>query len=69
MGQRISTFAHIKLTAHILFAGHADFLQDKKVILLESAPEKKNFKLSERFSNRTCAISPSTVSLFQSEYK
>lgn len=47
--------------------GHTDFLQDKKIILLESAPEKKDFKLSERYSNRTCAISPATVGLFQSE--
>lgn len=47
--------------------GHTDFLQDKKIILLESAPEKKNFELSERYSNRTCAISPATVGLFQSE--
>lgn len=47
--------------------GHTDFLQDKKIILLESAPEKKNFELGERYSNRTCAISPATVGLFQSE--
>lgn len=53
-------------TAMACALGHADYLQDKKIILLESAPEKKNFKLSERFSNRTCAISPATVSLFQS---
>lgn len=50
-----------------MVVGHTDFLQDKKIILLESAPEKKDFKLTERYSNRTCAISPSTVGLFQSE--
>lgn len=50
-----------------MVVGHTDFLQDKKIILLESAPEKKEFKLSERYSNRTCAISPATVGLFQSE--
>lgn len=50
-----------------MVVGHTDFLQDKKIILLESAPEKKDFKLSECYSNRTCAISPATVGLFQSE--
>lgn len=52
-------------TAMACALGHTDFLQDKKIILLESAPEKKDFKLSERYSNRTCAISPATVGLFQ----
>ena len=45
------------------FSGKEDFLRDKKIVLLESSPDKK-YVLSESYSNRTCAISPATVSLF-----
>lgn len=43
--------------------GKEEFLKHKKIVLLESAPEKK-YVLPETFSNRTCALSPATVKLF-----
>ncbi|XP_046372981.2 ubiquinone biosynthesis monooxygenase COQ6, mitochondrial-like [Haliotis rufescens] len=39
---------------------------DKKVILLEAAPDKGKFILQEKYSNRTCALSPATVNFFNS---
>lgn len=42
--------------------GKEGFLHGKKIVLLESASEKK-FDLPAEYSNRTCALSPATVNL------
>ncbi|KAL8580732.1 hypothetical protein ACOMHN_018404 [Nucella lapillus] len=39
---------------------------DKKIVMLEAAPDRGEFHLPERYSNRTCALSPATVSLLSS---
>lgn len=52
-------------TAMACALGHEELLKEKKIVLLESAP-KKTFTLSDMFSNRTCAISPSSVDLLSS---
>ncbi|XP_025104972.1 ubiquinone biosynthesis monooxygenase COQ6, mitochondrial-like [Pomacea canaliculata] len=35
----------------------------KRIVLLEAASDRGNFMLPDHFSNRTCALSPATVSL------
>ncbi|KAL4238735.1 putative ubiquinone biosynthesis monooxygenase [Mactra antiquata] len=44
--------------------GHESVLQNKKIILLEAAPQKQ-FKLTEKLSNRTCTLSPASIQLFE----
>lgn len=45
---------------------YSESLVDKKIILLESFPDKGEFKLPDLYGNRTCALSPSTVRLLSS---
>ncbi|KAL3873135.1 hypothetical protein ACJMK2_036289 [Sinanodonta woodiana] len=45
--------------------GHEELLKHKRVILLEAAP-KREFKLPETFSNRTCTLSLATIKLLNS---
>lgn len=40
-----------------------DCFLDKRIVMLESAPDKGDFKLPTRYSNRTCALNPSTATL------
>ncbi|XP_041355137.1 ubiquinone biosynthesis monooxygenase COQ6, mitochondrial-like isoform X2 [Gigantopelta aegis] len=42
---------------------HNDLFSKKKIIMLESSPDRDAFHLQEKFSNRTCALSPATVTL------
>ncbi|XP_064602568.1 ubiquinone biosynthesis monooxygenase COQ6, mitochondrial-like [Liolophura sinensis] len=43
--------------------GNAPALKGKKIVLLEGAAEKESFTLTEKYSNRVCALSPATVDL------
>ncbi|XP_060074577.1 ubiquinone biosynthesis monooxygenase COQ6, mitochondrial-like [Ylistrum balloti] len=52
-------------TAMACALGHEELLKDKKIVLLEAA-SKKNYTVPDTFSNRTCAISPSSVDLLNS---
>ncbi|XP_069118541.1 ubiquinone biosynthesis monooxygenase COQ6, mitochondrial-like [Argopecten irradians] len=52
-------------TAMACALGHEELLKDKKIVLLEAAA-KKSYSVPETFSNRTCAISPSSVDLLNS---
>ncbi|CAG5124945.1 unnamed protein product [Candidula unifasciata] len=42
------------------------FLKDKKIVLLESQRDTGDFVLPEKYSNRTCALSPATIRLLDS---
>ncbi|KAH3852894.1 ubiquinone biosynthesis monooxygenase COQ6, mitochondrial-like [Dreissena polymorpha] len=44
--------------------GHESLLQNRRIVLLEAAP-KKGFSLTEKYGNRTCTLSPASVSLFE----
>lgn len=46
--------------------GHEEVFQDKKILLLEAAPQKPQFVLPDKYSNRVCALGPSTVDLLSS---
>ena len=50
-----------------LISGKEGLLHGKKIVLLESASEKK-FDLPSEYSNRTCALSPATVKLLSGIY-
>ncbi|BFZ06958.1 hypothetical protein BsWGS_09997 [Bradybaena similaris] len=42
------------------------FLRDKKIVLLESQRDHGDFVLPDKYSNRTCALSPATIRLLDS---
>ncbi|KAK7104264.1 ubiquinone biosynthesis monooxygenase COQ6, mitochondrial-like [Littorina saxatilis] len=45
---------------------YSDSFADKRIVLLEAAPDRGDFHLPKRYSNRTCALSPSTAGLLSS---
>ena len=51
-----------------IFSAHNDLFSKKKIILLESSPDRDEFHLQEKFSNRTCALSPATVTLLDGKF-
>ncbi|XP_069167947.1 ubiquinone biosynthesis monooxygenase COQ6, mitochondrial isoform X2 [Procambarus clarkii] len=54
---------HNKLTGYLLISSHSKRLSDRKILLLEGAPNKP-WSLPEEFSNRVCALNGHTRKLF-----
>ncbi|XP_076463518.1 ubiquinone biosynthesis monooxygenase COQ6, mitochondrial-like [Babylonia areolata] len=45
---------------------YSESFAEKRIVMLEAAPDRGEFQLPARYSNRTCALSPATVSLLSS---
>jgi len=45
--------------------GQENLLRNLKVALIESSPEKKDYKAPEIHSNRVCALSQKTIDFFK----
>jgi len=52
----------------VLVSGSKPVFKDKKILLLEAAPQKKQHQLPETFNSRVCTLSPGTVQLLQSMF-
>jgi hypothetical protein len=45
--------------------GQENLLKNLKIALIESSPEKKEYKAPEIHSNRVCALSQKTIDFFK----